>query len=346
MSAAGVDVAQELLPRWREAWIGRDYWPTPLDHPHEPVRALDIRRYASAVRDTSAQWRDRDAARSAGYDDIAAPPGFAECFSPNYLNYHVVGGLEFLHRLLPFDNPWGPDWTPLMLVRQERWTVDRPIVVGDVISGRSIVTDIGWEPRRRSRPDMLTIEFTKTYRDAAGERVAEVVWDMGFLESPLTAPVPLESPAGAIAEPALSGARRPEASALVVDEVVGRTSRLFDMEAQVTWSAAVWDLGVPHVDPDYARTAYGLSHVVIAGPFLNAAMATVVTGWLRPEDRLVSHDGRFRRPVIGNDRVTFTARLVELTERTTGTACVLQVEAHNQWGALVAESRTTCQLAG
>ncbi|RYE43753.1 MAG: hypothetical protein EOP24_27095 [Hyphomicrobiales bacterium] len=343
---SSVDVTHELLPAWRDAWIGREYWPNPAGLPRDPVHASDILRYTTAVRDPSPQWRDRDAALAASYADLAAPPGFVECFSPNYLHYHSLSGTEFLHRLLPFENPWGPDWTPLMLVRHERWTIDRPIVVGDVITGKSVITDIGWNPARGSRPDMLSIEFTKEYRATDGQRVAQVVWDMGFLESALTVsqrpdedaterPIPLESPTE----------RRPDSAALTIGQVVAQSTRLFDVEAQVSWSAAVWDLGLPHIDADYARKAYGLPHVVVAGPFVNASMATLVTGWLRPADRIVSHHGRFRRPVVGNDRVTFTARLIELAEQDDGQECTLRVEAHNQRKELVAESLTTCRLA-
>lgn len=307
-----------------EGWIGREYWRTPEGFVPDPVRRIDIGRYTSALDDR----RDRQ----------AAPPGFMEVASPNYLNYHHMSGEEFLHNLLPFDSPWGPDWKPMMLVRGERWEIERPVAVGDVIHGSSTITDITWHEARQARPEMLGMTFTKVYRDASGAALGRVVWDMRFVEHALSDVRPRDVDE----EPALRpDPRRRDGATPRPGEPIGRYSRVFDMEALVRWSAAIWDLGLPHVDPDYARRVYGLPHAVAHGPFINASLARLVTDWMDAGDRVVSHRGRFRRPVVANDRLAFSGVVASTTE----SAVLVESLATNQYGEIVAESETVCALA-
>lgn len=312
-------------------WVGRDYWPNPAGLVPEPVRAVDIDRYASALDD----WHR-------GREGNVAPPGFMEVASPNYLNYLRMSGEEFLRNLLPFDSPWGPGWTPMMLIRSELWEVERPVAVGDVIRGTSTITDITWQEARGTRPSLLGVEFTKVYGDAVDDPLGRVVWDMVFVghalvdERPSDAEV-MPAPADDLVRRA---GRMPRA-----EDPIGRYTRVFDMEALVRWSAAIWDLGLPHIDPDYARRVYGLPHAVVHGPLINASLARLVTDWMDPGDRVVTHHGRFRRPVAGNDRLTFSAVIADVDTSASTPVAVARGLASNQYGVIVAESETRCSLA-
>lgn len=325
--------AEDLPNAELQEWIGREYWPYPKDLPPEPVRALDVARYTAALADH--RW----SSVHPGY----APPGFMEVNSPNYLNYFRLGGEEFLHRLLPFVTPWGEGWTPMMLVRNERWTVDRLIRVGEVVRGRSIITDIRWRESSDGRPAQLSVEFTKEYLSmSGGDRVGCVVWDMVFVGDPLKAVD--EERETAPQAPDLTSARLPNGAE--VGTAVGRYTRTMDMEAIIRWSAAVYDMGLPHVDPDYARRVYGTRHAVVHGPFVSACLVRLVTDWMGPEDRVVGHHARFRLPVLGNDRLEFAARLDSVSESEHGQNAALVSTATNQFGDVVASAETRCVLAG
>lgn len=308
-------------------WVGCEYWPNPDGFQAEPVRGIDVARYTAALEDTR-DWRG------------STPPGFMEVASPNYLAYLNKSGEQFLRGLLPFESPWGSDWKPMMLIRQERWEIERNVVIGDVIRGRSTITDISWTPARKGRPEMLSVEFTKRYRDAGDGLLGCVVWDMVFVEHALAEDrhSPEESP---LVEDsvALRAGRAPHPG-----DSLGRYTRRFDTEALVRWSAAIWDLGLPHIDPDYARQVYGLPHAVAHGPFINAALARLVTDWMDPADRIRQHRGRFRRTAVGNDRLTFTARVTEVKSGDTGTIAIVHAQAMNQHDELLAESETHCAL--
>lgn len=315
-------------------WVDSEYWPNPEGFLPDPVRAIDVARYASALAD-GRDWR-------AGGPSNGTPPGFMEVASPNYLAYYRLSGEEFLRRLLPFDSPWGPGWTPMMLVRRERWEIERAVAVGDSIHGTSTITDVSWEEARGARPEMLGVEFTKVYRDAEDDPLGRVIWDMVFVERALVDARPPE----AEEEPARPDeVRRREGAGPRPGDSVGRYSRVFDMEALVRWSAAIWDLGLPHVDPDYARRVYGLPHAVAHGPFINASLARVVTDWMDAGDRVIAHSGRFRRPVVANDRLEFSGVVAAVREAPSGPVSEIDGLATNQYGEVVAESRTVCALA-
>lgn len=315
-------------------WVGREYWPSPDDLAPEPVRAVDLARYASAIGDMRG-GRAVD-------PGSPAPPGFMEVASPNYLLYYRMSGEEFLRHLLPFESPWGADWAPMMLVRSERWEIERPVVVGDVLRGRSTITDITWQDARGERPEMLGVEFTKVYRDAADRRVGTVVWDMVFVERAL---VDRRSDAAAARARPDDVVRRHGATPRA-DDPVGRYTRQFDMEALVRWSAAIWDLGLPHVDGDYARRVYGLPGAVAHGPFINASLARLTTDWMDAGDRVVAHRGRFRRPVVAGDRLTFAGVVADVAPADCGRIAVVKAVAVNQYDEIVAESETRCALSG
>ena len=88
-----------------------------------------IRTFAQAIGDDDPVFHDVDAARAAGYPDIAAPPTFA---------FTVV--MEAAQPLAVIDD-LGVDKTRTMHGEQG-FRLHRPIVAGDVLTGRQRVVDM------------------------------------------------------------------------------------------------------------------------------------------------------------------------------------------------------------
>lgn len=99
-----------------EAFIGREYPPTA---PYEVGREK-IREFADAVGDTNPVYRDRDAARAAGYDDVIAPPTFA-----------IVVTMRAGHQVI-MDPDLGIDYSRVVHGEQ-RFVHHRPIRAGDTL---------------------------------------------------------------------------------------------------------------------------------------------------------------------------------------------------------------------
>jgi acyl dehydratase len=99
-----------------ESFIGRVYPPT---SPYEVGREK-IREFADAVNDPNPIYRDPDAARRAGYDDVIAPPTFA-----------IVLTLKAGHQVVS-DPDLGIDYSRVVHGEQ-RFVHHRPVQAGDVL---------------------------------------------------------------------------------------------------------------------------------------------------------------------------------------------------------------------
>jgi acyl dehydratase len=116
-----------------------------------------IREFASAVGETNPVHFDVEAARSAGYADVAAPPMFAVVFASRSvapalfdpevgMNFAMMvhGGQEFV---------WGP-----------------PVVAGDEIATTTEVKDIS------TRGEMTFYVFESVSTNQRGETVCTGTW--------------------------------------------------------------------------------------------------------------------------------------------------------------------------
>ena len=120
-------------------FIGRTYPPT---SPYE-VSRVKIREFADAIGDRNPIYRDIEAARAAGHDDVIAPPTFSIAISlgGGFLNYAMV-----VHG-------------------EQRFEFQRPIKAGDDVTCTSTITDI----RKAGNNELL--KLTTEINDAAGELV-------------------------------------------------------------------------------------------------------------------------------------------------------------------------------
>jgi acyl dehydratase len=132
--------------------IGKRYEPTTY-----AVGREKIREYASAVGETNPLYFDVDAARSAGYADVVAPPMFAVVYSARA----VAPAL--------FDPDVGINFAMMVHGSQEfRWG---PLVVaGDEITTTGTVKDVS------QRGDMGFYVFESVSENQRGETVCTGTW--------------------------------------------------------------------------------------------------------------------------------------------------------------------------
>ncbi|MFL5864477.1 MAG: MaoC family dehydratase N-terminal domain-containing protein [Solirubrobacteraceae bacterium] len=132
--------------------IGRSYPATVY-----AVGREKIREYASAVAEHNPVHLDPEAARTAGYADVVAPPMFAVVYS----NAAILPGL--------FDPDLGIDFAHMVHGSQEfRWG---PLVVaGDEITTTAIIKDVS------ERGGMGFYVFETVSRNQRGETVCTGIW--------------------------------------------------------------------------------------------------------------------------------------------------------------------------
>jgi acyl dehydratase len=127
--------------------VGRHYPPFTV-----AVERRWIRTFAEAIGDDDPLYRDVDVARAAGYADIPAPPTFA-----------FTVAMEAAQPLAVIDD-LGVDKTRTMHGEQG-FRLHRPIVAGDILSGRQKVVDVF-----ERKGGALTFVVTETELRDARER--------------------------------------------------------------------------------------------------------------------------------------------------------------------------------
>jgi acyl dehydratase len=106
-------------------YVGRTF---PASESYE-VSRVKIAEFADAIGDPNPLFRDRDAARAAGHPDVIAPPTFAIVVSMTS-SARVIG-----------DPGLGVNYA-MIVHGEQRFTYDRPIRAGDVLTATSTIADI------------------------------------------------------------------------------------------------------------------------------------------------------------------------------------------------------------
>ncbi|MBI2304117.1 MAG: MaoC family dehydratase N-terminal domain-containing protein [Chloroflexi bacterium] len=135
-----------ITPEMRQA-IGMELEPVVME-----VEKGHLRRFAQAIDDPNPLWQDEGYAQGTRYGSIIAPPTFLCTLRPE--------GQE-----LPFQNP-----LRRRLNGGNRWQFFLPVRPGDVITGRSKISDIYEAQGRVGR--LLFILRETTYTNQRGELVA------------------------------------------------------------------------------------------------------------------------------------------------------------------------------
>lgn len=125
------------------------------------VEAGKVEEFARALRDENPIYRNREAARSAGYEDIPAPPTFTRVsYFPRYRPDGIDENLGF-DLGLQSEN---------VLHGEQEYEYARPLIVGDVLSGVTTLVDVFQS--EGSRGGIMTFCVYETeYRDQDGELV-------------------------------------------------------------------------------------------------------------------------------------------------------------------------------
>lgn len=122
-----------------------------------------VAEFARAVRDPADVYLDEDAAREAGYETIPAPPTFARTsFFPRYRPEGVGHDLGFD---LGFDRS-------RVVHGEQSFTYDRPLYVGDVLTGDTTLSDV-YQRDGRGGGTMTFAVLTTEFTDESGARVLE-----------------------------------------------------------------------------------------------------------------------------------------------------------------------------
>ena len=138
---------------------GRSYGPF---EPYEVTR-VKIREFADAVDALSGAHRDTAVAKAEGYDDVVAPTTFAVVIAQR-AEFHVV-----------VDPQVGVDFSKVVHA-DERFTLTRPLVAGDLISTTVHIDKIV----QRGGISMVTTRAELT--DIEGDHVATVTSTLAVRE--------------------------------------------------------------------------------------------------------------------------------------------------------------------
>jgi acyl dehydratase len=129
-------------------YLGRTF---PAADPYE-VSRVKIAEFADAIGDPNPVYRNRDAARAAGFADVIAPPTFAIVIS-------MAGSASAVA-----DPGLGLNYA-MVVHGEQRFEYSRPLVAGDVVTAQATISDI----RDAGRNVMLSTQTE--IRTVEGEHV-------------------------------------------------------------------------------------------------------------------------------------------------------------------------------
>ncbi len=135
-----------------QEYVGRVF---PASDPYE-VSRVKIAEFAAAIGDSNPVFRDAAAAQAAGHPDVIAPPTFAIVIS-------MAGSGAALA-----DPGLGLNYA-MVVHGEQRFSYNRPLRAGDVVTAQVTLTDI----RSAGRNTMLTTSTDITTTD--GEHVCTAV---------------------------------------------------------------------------------------------------------------------------------------------------------------------------
>ncbi len=153
--------SESLITDEIRSWIGREVPPWTIE-----VTRRDVARFAVATDDLNPLYLDEDRAKQSRYGGLIAPPLFymAPLTEP-------VPETELRTDGLPFEGKFPVPPTPLPRLMDGGTEVEflQPVRVGDVLTGRSQVTDI-YQKEGRSGP-LIFVQRETTFTNQNGELV-------------------------------------------------------------------------------------------------------------------------------------------------------------------------------
>ena len=152
---------QSLITDEIRAWVGKETPPWTIK-----VSRLDVRRFAVATDDLNPLYLDEEKAKQSSHGGLIAPPLFymAPLTEPKPESELRPDGL-------PYEGKFPIPPTPLPRLMDGGTDIEffQPIRVGDVLTGRSKITDI-YQKDGRSGPLIFVVRET-TFTNQRGELV-------------------------------------------------------------------------------------------------------------------------------------------------------------------------------
>lgn len=153
--------SESLITDEIRSWVGREAPPWTIE-----VTRRDVTRFAVATDDLNPLYLDEEKAKNSRYGGLIAPPLFymAPLTEP-------VPETELRPDGLPFEGKFPVPPTPLPRLLDGGTEVEflQPVRVGDVLTGRSKITDI-YQKNGRSGP-LIFVQRETTFTNQRGELV-------------------------------------------------------------------------------------------------------------------------------------------------------------------------------
>ncbi len=320
-----------------------------------------VEEFARAITDSDPLFRDESVARERGYEAVPAPLTYARVSRfPRYR----PDGLEGYG----FDLGFRPEY---VLHGEQAYEYERPLFVGDVLTGTTTLTDV--YQRDGGRAGSMTFAVYETeYRDENGDLVltdrATAIETAGAVDDEGDDDASGDDDAGngepqtdsndgdadidatVDPEPTANGGRVPAAEAVdtvrSVDGVDvgdgGPTVIVDDLERKhfVKYAGASGDFNPIHYDEPYARGA-GNESVFGQGMFTAGVASRVVTDWFGLES-IAAFGVRFQSRVFPGDTIVATGELESV--RAEEGVVEVALEATNQHGETLLTGSATASL--
>lgn len=279
------------------------------------VEAGKVAEFARAVTDPDSVFLDARTAHERGHDSIPAPLTFTRVGTfPRYRSEGIESG---------FDLGFRPEH---VLHGEQSYEYERPVRVGDVLSGTTTLSDL--YQREGERAGTMTFAVFETiYTDRNGERVlterATSIETMGAVDDAGDPSTPTDRRASTDHERTTMEPRSISPREGVPDERVGAeetpavgdtgpTITVEDVERRdfVRYAGASGDFNPIHYDEPYARAA-GNDRVFGQGMFTAGVVSRVLTDWFGI-DRIASFGVRFRSRVFPGDTIVGSGEIVDI----------------------------------
>lgn len=135
------------------------------------VERATVTAFAASVLDDKPLYRNRDAARAAGFDDIPAPPTYFFSAAQNWGQWEEeqppdpTGGANPMAEVMGGLMAGGG----IILHGEQEFTYHRPVVVGEKLRARGTVRDVYQKASGERTMTFMVIETA--YTDETGEPV-------------------------------------------------------------------------------------------------------------------------------------------------------------------------------
>ncbi|MFC6719283.1 MaoC family dehydratase N-terminal domain-containing protein [Natrialbaceae archaeon GCM10025810] len=312
------------------------------------IEAGKVEEFARAITEPNPIFRDEDVAREAGYEAIPAPLTYTRVGRfPRYRPDDVEG--------YGFDLGFEPEY---VLHGEQSYEYERPLLVGDVLTGTTTLADVYQRDSRRAGTMTFAVHET-AYRDENDELVlterATAIETEGAVDDGDGDDAGGEDGSGASAnggtdvidvDPSDSSAD-PESRVAAVSEVEvgdpGPTAVVEDLERRhfATYAGASGDFNPIHYDEPYARAA-GNERVFGQGMFTAGVASRVVTDWFGLE-RIDSFGVRFQSRVFPGDTIVATGEVADV-DRDDGTVAV-DIAVETPEGTTLLTGRSSATLS-